>query len=824
MPDGSPAAKVPMHKAWQRMSFNQDDMIRHMEKGNNVGVRLGDGWLVVDYDPRNDPTGNALMKFFTDFGLNPASYSTVITGSGGKHVYMRVPKDFHGRNALVDQYGKGVEFKGRGRQVVSAGSVHNNGVMYRFEERTRPFNQTGDAPAALLDMLKPKAPASASKGRGADGFGAFTDQQIADALSRIDVTRFGKGGNLEWFTLMCACHWASGGGAREEFISWSTSDPAYSDQGDAIRLRWDSLSQGGSGMTAKSGYLFKCLAACGVSQTEHPRERASVLFDDIEPADLVVDAPQVEGELNVLEEMNAQHAFVLLQGQPHYLARLWVPMMEDYKRGYIDIRALKQFYANKMIVVDQQTANGPKRVEMTWADYWVKHPQRRQYDGADFVPGADSEIFKAGGRILNLWEGWPYDPNVRGRGDWGLFKELIWRVIASENEEMFEYILNWMAYSLQNPSGPQKTALVMRGPKRIGKGFFATRWTRLFGDAAYITDDGDDLYGKYNAAMESTCALFLDEGYWAGNREAEGKIKARLTEPSIRTEQKYLPARLVKNHLKVMMATNNQWVVPATKDETRYCITDCAQVWEEGDPFFARCAREMDKEGGMQAMFYDLMHRDIGDWKPQQLVRTDALREQVRITTGPLADWWLDALDSGRLHGAVYANTALRDAADDGATPDWEHHHIAVPMAMLKDRFRDFLQRGSGRAGGDWLYRFETMWGPELDKMMPAEFRKRVQLRLPSDETFAGLSRTARGNVHCYILPPIGICKAAAEKIFGAQMAPMGGDDEDDSAALDALIAGGSVAVTKHRGAPVPGSVRVADISDLLGEDISDLI
>jgi hypothetical protein len=46
---------------------------------------------------------------------------------------------------------------------------------------------------------------------------------------------------------MCACHHASGGDARNEFIEWSLSDPQYANDADIIGRRWDSLHKDKSG-------------------------------------------------------------------------------------------------------------------------------------------------------------------------------------------------------------------------------------------------------------------------------------------------------------------------------------------------------------------------------------------------------------------------------------------------------------------------------------------------------------------------------------------------------------------------------------------------
>ena len=65
--------------------------------------------------------------------------------------------------------------------------------------------------------------------------------------------------------------------------------------------------------------------------------------------------------------------------------------------------------------------------------------------------------------------------------------------------------------------------------KPRGKGTLAREWLSLWGLHGIATDDGDDLFGKYNADMEYKCGVFLDEAFWAGDKKTLGKVKARIT-------------------------------------------------------------------------------------------------------------------------------------------------------------------------------------------------------------------------------------------------------------------------------------------------------
>nr|WP_302051627.1 PriCT-2 domain-containing protein [Sphingopyxis sp. BSNA05] len=76
-------------------------------------------------------------------------------------------------------------------------------------------------------------------------------------LTGLDASNYRD--QSKWLEMMMACHHASAGEAREEFIAWSTSDPEYADDEYVIGRRWDSLhgDDGGKRVTVRT--LFKAL-------------------------------------------------------------------------------------------------------------------------------------------------------------------------------------------------------------------------------------------------------------------------------------------------------------------------------------------------------------------------------------------------------------------------------------------------------------------------------------------------------------------------------------------------------------------------------------
>jgi hypothetical protein len=79
---------------------------------------------------------------------------------------------------------------------------------------------------------------------------------------------------------------------------------------------------------------------------------------------------------------------------------------------------------------------------------WFKWRGRRQYfdRGIVFEPGGPLDVTDD---MINLWRGFGIKPQ---EGDWSLLRNHILNVLCSGQQDLFEYVIKWMAYTVQHPS------------------------------------------------------------------------------------------------------------------------------------------------------------------------------------------------------------------------------------------------------------------------------------------------------------------------------------------------------------------------------------
>jgi len=119
----------------------------------NVAIRTGGDLVVIDLDLKPDRDG--LQSWASLEGRNGAAPRTVtsITGSGGRHLFFRVPEPVRNYQA-GDRLGPGIDVRGHNGFVIAPPSRHRSGRHYRWADGLGPDDVVvADCPAWLFDLL-----------------------------------------------------------------------------------------------------------------------------------------------------------------------------------------------------------------------------------------------------------------------------------------------------------------------------------------------------------------------------------------------------------------------------------------------------------------------------------------------------------------------------------------------------------------------------------------------------------------------------------------------------------------------------------------------
>lgn len=172
----------------------------------------------------------------------------------------------------------------------------------------------------------------------------------------------------------------------------------------------------------------------------------------------------------------------------------------------------------------------------------------------------------------------------------------------------------------------------------------------LFGKHFAHIANGEQLTGRFNASLATSCAVFLDEALWAGDKKGEGVLKALITEPRLQLEAKFRDPIMVDNRLRIMVASNEDWFVPAGIGDRRWFILDVANTFAGTThrDYWVALHAEIEN-GGAAAMFYDLLALDLSAFDVRAVPHTAAKAQQQAHSLHGTEAWLYHVFQEGEI-------------------------------------------------------------------------------------------------------------------------------------------------------------------------------
>ncbi len=229
-------------------------------------------------------------------------------------------------------------------------------------------------------------------------------------------------------------------------------------------------------------------------------------------------------------------------------------------------------------------------------------------DEVGFDPAGDDPQCK-----LNTWRGWPMKP-VKGNCE-TLLDLLRYQCSQEANAEaVLDWVLNWLAYPLQNPGAKMQSALVVHGPQGTGKSMFFEAYAKIFGEYAMVLNQGA-IEDKFNADWSSRKLFILADEIVARQEmhHLKNQLKTLITGDWVRVNPKNLAAYKERNHMNIAFLSNEKAPLMLENDDRRHCV-----IWTpEKMPaeYYDKLGEEI-RNGGVEALYHELMQRDLSDFRP----------------------------------------------------------------------------------------------------------------------------------------------------------------------------------------------------------------
>ncbi|RXG87348.1 hypothetical protein EAS62_36010 [Bradyrhizobium zhanjiangense] len=267
-----------------------------------------------------------------------------------------------------------------------------------------------------------------------------------------------------------------------------------------------------------------------------------------------------------VEEINRSYALAIWGGKAVVVNEQPSGPVNDRVRVMM-FESMNSWFGNRFT---EMVGSDGKIRAVTWAKAWHSHPDRRSYDGVEFWPNPDGTKGTPG--YLNFWRGFDVAPSPAG--SYSIFRDHLLTNVCDGDLDLFKYVFGWMAHIVQKPRERLGTAIVLRGRRGTGKSKVGEVLGSLFSSHYFQVDDARYITGQFNAHMASCLLLQADEAVWAGDKAAEGRLKGLITSEMQMIESKGVDPIRLRNFVRVIMSSNEGWVIPAGMDERRFVVLD----------------------------------------------------------------------------------------------------------------------------------------------------------------------------------------------------------------------------------------------------------
>jgi hypothetical protein len=294
--------------------------------------------------------------------------------------------------------------------------------------------------------------------------------------------------------------------------------------------------------------------------------------------------------------------------------------------------------------VDDEGKN--KTIKYNPLNEWLEWEDRCEKEKINFDPNNRENPF-----IFNIWSGY----NIK-KEDCENFDEAsaqpmldhIKRIWCKDNDENYEYVINYLAHIIQKPYKKTGVCLALHSKQGAGKGVVLKLLENIIGDNHYSQNsNAERVFGKFNGLLEAKTLINLDEAFWGGDKKLEGQIKNQITETTQTIEKKSLNSYNINDYCNYIITTNNDWFAGVDEEDRRYFCLELSNEFSGRDTDkkveYFNNIRKVETEAFAKVLY----NMDLSSFNPRKFKKTKLLQEQVERNWCSPKVWWNDVVKEG---------------------------------------------------------------------------------------------------------------------------------------------------------------------------------
>ncbi len=340
--------------------------------------------------------------------------------------------------------------------------------------------------------------------------------------------------------------------------------------------------------------------------------------------------------INPLKALQQEYAILELNGK-FGLVRM---SDLDWAKGMTAAPSLYIYYSgDAKIALKRSLENiaSADKVNDTINDFW-NSPYTRVFKRLAFSPVEQPP------EVLNLWIGYTITPR---KGNWITIKNYLLYGICNGDAKAYKYLICYLAHLFQKPEEKPGIMIVLLGGQGTGKGTLEIILRMMFEATMLMVSDVDSVIGRFNAVLERTYLVFMDEALFFGDKKSTERLKSYVTSKNVQIEEKHQPERSIESFHRFFAASNSTTHFAQTDYDDRRMMYFKVSDENKGNTEYWENLYRAIKVGEVEALAEYLINLDISDFVVTERPQSEELLSQKIQSLQPLQKYWFDRLWDG---------------------------------------------------------------------------------------------------------------------------------------------------------------------------------
>jgi hypothetical protein len=285
-----------------------------------------------------------------------------------------------------------------------------------------------------------------------------------------------------------------------------------------------------------------------------------------------------------------------------------------------------------------------KPKEVSFYETWTKDPNKRTYKRMDCFPNAEDCPTGVYNTFVHAEA--TFLPQVQGVDLSPILNHI--KVMAGNEDEGAEFILNFLAQIVQEPAILRGIAILLYSEQGAGKDIIV-EWfgSKVLGEHQYaMAGKASNLFGKFNAELKGKLLVHCDEVGKETLAANNDDLKRLITNGRMRIEAKGRDAVLGRSYCRLFMTTNNRDALKIEESDRRFAVFRSSSEHKNNLDYFTSLAEHMNKPEVVRGFYDFLMARDLTNYDHTKRPKTALYKEMKESSMDSVLQWISDAEDS----------------------------------------------------------------------------------------------------------------------------------------------------------------------------------